>query len=739
METNRPTIPRVLVATTAMLSFISFWRAAAIVLNDLGSSAFYAGGIAEAAFGKAAPWFILAIMLFALTVRLVYMESCSMFVRGGVYRVVKAALGSNLAKFSVSALIFDYILTAPISGVAAGQYLARFLNELAARAGSSFYLPPDTVAVVFAVIVTLYFWRQNIKGIPESSRKALRIMQVVTVMVVIMIAWGAYTLWLRGAVLPPWPIPSNLHFSSEALGWLGSGGILGTLGFLGILVALGHAVLAMSGEETLAQVYREIEHPKLPNLKKTAIIITVYSLLFTALASFLAVMIIPDETRAHFLDNLIAGLAMNMAGPYLLRILFHAFVVVVGILMLSGAVNTAIVGANGVLNRVAEDGILSDWFRRPHPRFGTSHRIINLVVVLQLAVIILSHGNIFVLGEAYAFGVLWSFVMQVMAMFALRFKQPGPREYRVPLNIRIKGVEIPVGLGLIGLVLLSMAVANLFTKQVATISGITFTLFLFGVFTVSEKITRWRGAAHPEIDQFNVESPTSLSPQGVGCRPGNILVPVDISEPLYHLESVLDEINPEQQDVVVLHVRLLRRLPWGEQSLEPQQLFGRLEQQLFTKALALAEKRGKPIHLAVISADDLWGSILRAGQDLQSSAIVLGRSRKWSTAEQGRRIGLAWERLPQPRPHFNLEVEQPNGQRTFFVLGPHTPHLTATEVRLLHQLWLRLGEQVAPEEFHHHDAVHFALKEIMQELDRGKQNEVLQRLRQYLKENKEKK
>src|SRR3954453_4561421 len=98
---------RIVVATSVMLTFISFWRAAAIVLNDLGSSAFYAGGIAEQAVGKAAPWFILGVMLFSFAVRAVYIESCSMFVRGGVYRVVKEALGGTLAKISVSMLIFD--------------------------------------------------------------------------------------------------------------------------------------------------------------------------------------------------------------------------------------------------------------------------------------------------------------------------------------------------------------------------------------------------------------------------------------------------------------------------------------------------------------------------------------------------------------------------------------------------------------------------------------------------------
>src|ERR1700735_4272379 len=123
-------VPRVIVATTALLTFISFWRAAAIVLNDLASSAYYAGGEAEAFIGKTAPWFILATMLLSYAVSQIYVESCSMFVRGGVYRVVKEAMGGALAKFSVSALMFDYVLTGPISGVSAGQYLAGLLNEM---------------------------------------------------------------------------------------------------------------------------------------------------------------------------------------------------------------------------------------------------------------------------------------------------------------------------------------------------------------------------------------------------------------------------------------------------------------------------------------------------------------------------------------------------------------------------------------------------------------------------------
>ncbi len=164
-------MPTFSVATTAMLTFISFWRAAAIVLNDLASSAFYAGGEAEHFIGKTAPWFILATMILSYAVSQLYVESCSMFVRGGVYRVVKEAMGGALAKFSVSALMFDYILTGPISGVSAGRYLAGLLNEIFAYAHLKLTVRSDATAVAFAIAVTLYFWWQNVKGNQRIERE----------------------------------------------------------------------------------------------------------------------------------------------------------------------------------------------------------------------------------------------------------------------------------------------------------------------------------------------------------------------------------------------------------------------------------------------------------------------------------------------------------------------------------------------------------------------------------------
>src|SRR5438067_6997228 len=172
-DMQRSSTAKVVVATTVALSFISFWRAAAVVLSDLASSAFYAGGIAEHAVGMSAPWFILGVMLFGFAVRSVYLESCSMFVRGGVYVVVRDAMNHFMARLSVSALIFDYILTGPISVVSAGLYLGHLLNEISQMMHLGEPVAPNLFSAAFGVVITLYFWWNNVKGIHESSGKAL--------------------------------------------------------------------------------------------------------------------------------------------------------------------------------------------------------------------------------------------------------------------------------------------------------------------------------------------------------------------------------------------------------------------------------------------------------------------------------------------------------------------------------------------------------------------------------------
>jgi len=723
---------RLVVASSVMLTFISFWRAAAIVLNDLGSSAFYAGGIAEEAVGKSAPWLVLGVVAFSFAVRSVYVESCSMFTRGGVYRIVKEALGGAFAKLSVSALMFDYVLTGPISGVSAGQYIVGMLNDLTSFAAHRWrpapyltpHLRPDLASAVIAIGITIYFWWQNIKGIEESSEKALSIMKITTVMVVILLAWGGFTVIHRGSPLPPFPTPANLHFSNNALGFLKGTRFASSLGLFGVLMAFGHSVLAMSGEESLAQVNREIQHPKLKNLKRAALLIAVYSLLFTGVGSLLAVMIIPDAVRVHvYGDNLIAGMAIYMAGPALARAIFRVFVVIVGFLILGGAVNTAIVGSTGVLMRVAEDGVLTDWFRHPQKKYGTSHRIVNLVVGMQLLVILLTRGNVIIIGEAYAFGVIWSFTFNALAMLVLRWKYRGERTSKVPLNLKIGKTEIPLGLLSVFLVLLTTALVNLLTKSVATVSGIIFAAAFFIVFSISERDNKRRHdlTTLQMKEHFQLEHQDSVGRETLQIRPGAVVVTMRDSAMTFALKWALSHTDTDEQDLVVLAARMMGA--GGPEYVEAsEQLFSEHEQMLFTKAVSVAESFGKHISLLVVPAGDIFAALVQTANSLEAAAVVSGLSTKLTAEEQAYHVGQAWEALPEPKRQFTFYIVKPEGEALSFHIGPHAPTIQSDDVQLVHRLWLQLRRSPEMQDLHHSDILTYAITRLANEYVRDKQS-----------------
>jgi len=717
-----------------MFTFIGYWRTAAVVLCDLASTVYYIGGIVENAIGPAAPWFILGVMLFSYAVRSVYIESCSLFVRGGVYRVVKEAMGGFLAKLSVSALMFDYALTGPTSGVSAGQYIMglvlQFISILAPAAYKAMRLDeqdPGQVgemvirwgSVVLAVLVTVYFFRQNLIGIHESSDKAVKIMIVTTVMASVIIVWCAATLiYNRGPAQDvPWQpdlnakveheeIPANeaanpsrytpqedkvwvrdptrpdhlkpkiedgkevpkendaikeianvtgidMHKPDDPLGFLANFhafGFLRAVGIVGMFLAFGHSILAMSGEETLAQVYREVEAPKLKNFKRAAFIVFVYSLLLTAGVSFLAVLIIPDEVRMKFYSgNLISGLARHVIGPPLLKLGLETFVVVVGFLILAGAVNTAIIGSNGVLNRIAEDGVLPDWFLKPHPKYGTTYRVLYLIAGLQIGVILLSMGHILVLGEAYAFGVVWSFVFKALAMVVLRFKDKTPREYKVPLNFHIGGIEIPFGLLMILFVLLAAAILNFFTKEVATIGGIVFTLAFLAIFMLSEHYheKRRKGAHHAHLEQFNQATTAEVTAASLGLKkPYRKLVSIRSTQNLYMLEKALAETDPETTSMVVMTAKVT---PTGDESALTPDLDA-YDQTLMTAVVDRAEKAGKEVKPLIVPTNQPLYAVLKTAKALQVHEVILGASNKFTADEQLEQIAFIWINLHDGHP-----------------------------------------------------------------------------------------
>ena len=643
MNPPAPRSKQVLILSTAMLSFISFWKAASVVLCDMGSSAYYAGGIAMNAFGPSFPWYVMAVMIFSGLMLMVYVESCAMFVRGGVYKVVNEAMGHSMAKVSVSALMFDYMVTGPVSSVAAGLYVSSLLYNVLPLMHINWHIPHKLFAVFFAVIVTVFFWRENIKGVEESSDKNFKIMGFVTVVGAVLIVWSLATVYVRGFKLPPF----ELKFTPESLGWMVNFPYLQTIGLVGVFMAFGHSILALSGLETLAQVYREIEDPKIHNLKKAAFTVFLFSVIFTGGLTFLSSSIIPpDLIGTKYLDNLLSGLALELSGPYWARLILQCFVVASGSLMLVGAVNTSLVGSNGVLNRVAEDGILHDWFRHLHKKYGTTYRMINLVAITQIIIIILSGGDIYLLGEAYAFGVLWSLVFKTLSMIILRFKPDMPRDWMFPVNIKVGKVQFPIGMCVAFMFILTASVVNLFTKKVATISGIAFTIVFFAVFQISEILNRKKAQLYAQNEdseeKLNMRRENDISTILPELdKPKKILIPVRNPMNLVHLKQVLETADDETTDIIVLAVKISKGIQLEGETcgITPE------DKDLFRSVVLLAEKYGKTVKPMLVFSNDPFYSIAQVAQAAGAEEIVMGVSGTVGAEVQLERLFMAWGML----------------------------------------------------------------------------------------------
>jgi hypothetical protein len=298
------------------------------------------------------------------------------------------------------------------------------------------------------------------------------------------------------------------------------------------------------------------------------------------------------------------------------------------------------------MNRLAEDGVLTPWFQHPHVRFGTTHRLINLVAVLQIVVILASMGDVDTLGEAYAFGVIWSFVFMTMSMTVLRFKDRSTRLYRVPLNVHVKTrrgqIDLPIGILTIFLILFSTAAINLATKKTATIWGVGFTLVFLTAFTIVEKISHRRhGGKHEHLEQFNERSSDGVTIEALGLKhPKPVLVAARGPRSLPVLLKILNEVNTDQRDIVVVTCKVLPARTLGVTDRETSIDEG--DRELLTKIVSVAESVGKQVHPVVLPTNNPLFAIATAARDLKANEVVLGVSEKMHAETQLEQFALAW-------------------------------------------------------------------------------------------------
>ena len=316
--------------------------------------------------------------------------------------------------------------------------------------------------------------------------------------------------------------------------------------------------------------------------------------------------------------------------------------------------------------------------------------------------------------------------MKALGVLVLRFRRHD-QEYKTPLNFTIGGREIPFGLFTTTFILFLVATANLFTKQIATISGIGFTLLLFAVFTISSRLNaKARKETKQGLEQFNLDVRPEISAGSgaIHARPGCILVAVRNYNRMEHLHNVLQKTNLRRHDIVVMTVRTISTGA-GEYDLAENQLFTDDEGELFTRVVALAEKEGKTVDLLEVPAVNPFDAMVQTAAKLQASRLVTGVSARMDSEELARLIGQAWERLPEPRHSFSLEIITPDRPSTFVNVGPHPPRLWPQDVDLVHELWLELSEKYGGSKLHHRDVVSVALRRMQEQLQSQERPEVV--------------
>jgi nucleotide-binding universal stress UspA family protein len=230
------------------------------------------------------------------------------------------------------------------------------------------------------------------------------------------------------------------------------------------------------------------------------------------------------------------------------------------------------------------------------------------------------------------------------------------------------------------------------------------------------------------LEEFNLDQQGQVDTASLHARPGCVLVAVRTLHNMEHLRRTLQKTNLRRHDIVVMTVR--STASDSEYDLADSQIFGYDERHLFSEVVSIAEKEGKPVELLVVPATDPFDALVQTADKLKATRLVTGVSPRMSSDELARRIGLAWERLPEPRHPFSLEIITPDRPSTYVNLGPHPPRLWPEDVDRLHELWLRLSSTDAlGSKLHHRDVVGIALRRLQRDLkDKNNNSEVMHQL-----------
>ena len=412
---------------TRQLNWFLAW---AVVFCDIGTSVYYVPGILYGHVKNATPFFVLLTTGGFVLLALKYIEITWRNPEGGgVVTITTKAFGPMWGCLGGMLITVDYFLTTAISAVSGLQYIGSAFSSL------------DNYIVILSCIGVGILATLNIIGIRESATVALVMALAAFVVNLAVIGTAFFTMnaaqW--GTVI------SHLSIGKEVSSYE-------------LVVGFGAAWLAFSGLESISQLSPAMRFPlrRTTRFAMTAVIITI--IITSPVLTALSVGLLPDPIKATQSERFISELGWALGGFGL-----KVAVVLTASSLLLFASNTAIIGSYHVFLALARQGFLPKILELRNRAFNTPHIAVLIATSVPALLILLTRGQLLLLGDMYAFGLLGAFFFSSLSLDAIRWRL-GRRDWGFWVGV-LTTLMVMVAWGI-----------NLVEKQLATYFGGVVTL-----------------------------------------------------------------------------------------------------------------------------------------------------------------------------------------------------------------------------------------------------------------------
>ena len=695
---------RVILSPTTLLSFVSGRNAAAVALSQLGIAVFFVSGTVPAALGSAAVWCVLAAALLSALVRAVDIESWALFIPGGFLARLQQAFGPRVVRVGAAAALVERLFLAALAAVLVGHYTAGLAVTAIAGWRLTGHVRAEDLATFVAVVLIGALWIRARTGLDTGVGAMARGVWIGAGVLTVTTLWGLLSL-VRSIVpassllsQPPSVVGAGLPAVDIGLTWL-----------FGVALALP----VLGGGEALTYAAHELPRPRVRALRRTAAVTLAFTFCVTVVSTFLFVLLIPVAERTLWTSAPFTGLVQHLAAPSWLRDVIALGLAAASVLMLAPAAPAALGHAEQLRQRLSLAGTLPRPLGTLHARFGTPAQASDVATAAVVLVILAGSGQVTWLARGYAIAVAVTVVLKVGMLVRLRRRRAGTVPFTVPLNIRVAGRELALGLFAPGVICTASVLVMLATGDGPSIATTALLGTLFLLFTLLGRDSDSTTVAENQ-ETFDVLPAADLSLGHVEIRPGNVLVPVRNPHSLVHVAAALQTAG--DRDVVVMTVRLLGVDVPDDASADTVPTPA--EQRLLSDVLALAERQGRPVRLLIVPASNVFDAIVATTVHLRSSEVHVGESATLSAEDQARLVGDAWERAIKPDEPLDvrLVILHRSGRSDTYHLGAHAPSLAPGDLDLIHRVWLLAVKAIGPH-VHHHDVVRAALTQMEQQLN----------------------